>query len=145
LHLYTLDDNEAAQYGYYNEWAGDFSLRAGNFAWAYDEVVYPAGTSPFYRCALPTTGHLYTTDAACEGVAGAVKEGALGAIGAFDEAAWACTLPDSVPLIRFANTENGDHFYSANDADWAPFIEYRDPVRNTGPWVWEGVVGCVWP
>jgi hypothetical protein len=117
LHFYTTTDSEAECCGYQPEQLGYFYL------WPSPR----SGLVPFYRCSNAVGGHLYTTDATCEGL---TLEGTMG---------YLATQPlcGAVPLYRLRSASGADHLYTLSATE----------VTNAqnGGYVSEGTVGYVWP
>jgi hypothetical protein len=130
FHFYTLTSWEGYQYGYYNEWFGDFYLQRQE----------SEGTVPLYRCNVPGAGHTYFTwwpspsyygsTGYCDGVPGATYESFMGYMDQYG------TLPGSVPLYQI-HAGNQDYVYTTS---------YAEAVRAyyNGYPHWDGVVGYVW-
>ncbi len=126
-HFYTTTDSEASCCGYSVEAYDAFYLYA---------AAQP-GLVPLYRCST-ATGHLYTTDAACDG---ATVEGAMGFIGTSASCG-------SVPLYGLSNATTGDHFYTTSAAEAASAASGGYTNEGTLGYVWPSVCGgttCTWP
>jgi hypothetical protein len=117
-HFYTTSDSEAACCGYMVETLDYYYLYSAT----------QAGLVPFYRCALASGMHLYTTSSTCEGAA-ATNEGSLG---------WIATAATcgAVPLYRLYDGSNGDHFYTTSSSEAA--------AAEAGGYVLEFTAGYVW-
>jgi hypothetical protein len=87
------------------------------------------GTAPFYRCYMGDGWHVYTTDAGCEGVAGATSEGSIGHIALTQ-------LPGTVPLHRLHHPGTPDEFYTTSAPE-------RDTAMTLG-YAHVGIAGYVW-
>ena len=116
-HFYTTTDSEASCCGYVVEQVDDYYLYA---------AAQP-GLVPFYRCRTSSGGHLYTTDATCEGQ---TVEGTLG---------WIATgaVCGSVPLYGLHDASSGDHLYTTSAAEVSS--------AQAGGYVLDGTAGYVWP
>jgi hypothetical protein len=126
-HFYTTTDAEMNSIPYAVEQQDYFYL----YAAPQPDLV------PFYRC-VTASGHLYTTDANCDGT---TMEGIMGYIGTTP----AC---DAVPLYELVNTATGDRLYttSASEASSAQGGGYT--ILPSPGYVWTADCGgpnCVWP
>jgi hypothetical protein len=117
-HFYTTSNSEASCCG--------FTVEALDYYYLYS--AQQSGLVPFYRCALTSGFHLYTTSQTCEG-ASATNEGSMG---------WIASGPvcGSVPLYRLYNATNGDHFYTTSSAE--------ESGAEAGGYVFEFIAGYVW-
>ena len=114
-HFYTTTDSEASCCGYTIEQQYAFYLYAAQ----------QPGLLPFYRCRT-ATGHLYTTDASCDG---ATLEGTLGYIAT-------SAVCGAVPLYALSDATSGDHLYTTSAAEVTS--------AEAGGYVSEGIAGYVW-
>jgi hypothetical protein len=114
-HFYTIDRTEAACCGMTVETYDYFHLAS----------IGVDGTQPLFRCLDGAGRRIYTTDTACEMVAG---EGQLGFIAT-------SALCGAVPLYRMRSA-GGDHFYTTSAAE-------RDSAMGIG-YAYVGITGYVW-
>jgi hypothetical protein len=116
-HFYTTSPSEAACCG--------FTVEYSPYYYLYSSAQ--PGLVPFYRCALSSGFHFYTTSSACEGSPGAITEGQMGWIGTSASCG-------ATPLYRLAKGD--DHFFTTAAAE-------RDSAIASG-YVDEGTAGFVW-
>lgn len=127
LHFYTTTDSEAECCGY--------SVESQDYFYLYGTAL--PGLMPLYRCRT-ATGHLYTTDASCDGQ---TLEGTMGHIAT-------SSICGAVPLYALTDGASGDELLTTSSTEATSAESGGYTLVGTLGYVWTadcGASSCAWP